>query len=63
MKLEVQLLTIVPSHMQIKVGCRYSFRLKLSFEDHINNDCQKASQKLNSLARIVNATNIYFLIL
>lgn len=63
MKLEVQLLTIVPSYMQIKVGYRYNFRLKLSFEDHINNDCKKASQKLNSLARIVNATNIYFLIL
>ena len=27
--------------------------LKLSFEDHINNLCKKASQKLNALARIV----------
>ena len=26
--------------------------LKLSFEDHINNLCKKASQKLNALARI-----------
>ena len=25
---------------------------KLSFEDHINNLCKKASQKLNALARI-----------
>ena len=29
---------------------------KLSFEDHINNLCKKASQKLNALARIAPYT-------
>ena len=28
--------------------------LKLSFEDHINKPCKKASQKLNVLARVVS---------
>ena len=30
---------------------------KLSFEDHVNGHCKKASQKLNALARI--APNMY----
>ena len=32
---------------------------KLTFEDHINNLCKKASQKLNALARIAPYGSIY----
>ena len=31
---------------------------KLSFEDHVNGHCKKASQKLNALARIAPIGNI-----
>ena len=49
----VLILIILPSHLKTRIKLLgIVLNYKLSFEDHINNICKKASKKLSVLAKI-----------